>query len=378
MAISFRYAHFDEYTQVAQFIDEYWAKDHIYVRSKPLFDWTFNRGGKHWEEPTYSLAVAEDNGELVGILGGIPFALNTFGSAARGVWIVNYVIRPDHRRGSAALQLLSTFRREPFQAWIAFGINPATSAIYRVLRGQINDEIPRHFLVLPGAGERMENLLRLTYPDWPPERTKTLAAQYTLAGLPETSAELGDSIPEDWDEDQWPQFAARTVGPVRDSDYLTWRYLRHPCFRHRVITATEDGRTGLAVWRLETIRRQTPECRQDVDRIGRLLEFMPVSAQNARHLLGKFLEDLSGSGAFGADFYCYHGETRSWLEQAGFASVRGGADNKAIPSRFQSLDGKGGGIMSATFLHEGIPSCSTGSDCAWYWTKSDSDQDRPN
>ncbi|MBV8731422.1 MAG: hypothetical protein JO336_16570, partial [Acidobacteriia bacterium] len=147
---------------------------------------------------------------------------------------------------------------------------------------------------------------------------------------------------------------------------------------HRIVTATDDTGVGLAVWRLETIRKQTENGREDIDRIGRLLEFLPVSAENARNLLGKFLQDLCVSGAFGADFYGYHGETRAWLEQAGFAPVRGGNDGNAIPSRFQPLDEKGGGIMSATFLPEGIPPCSTALDCRWCWTKADSDQDRPN
>ena len=95
--------------------------------------------------------MAEDNGELAGILGGIPFKFNQFGRTSNGMWIVNYVIRPDHRKGSAALQLLSQFRKPEFNPVIAFGINPATSAIYRVLRGQVLDEIPRHFMVLPGG-----------------------------------------------------------------------------------------------------------------------------------------------------------------------------------------------------------------------------------
>ncbi|MBV9742785.1 MAG: hypothetical protein JO099_03405, partial [Acidobacteriia bacterium] len=79
MEVSFRYARFEEYSKVTQFIDEYWAKDHIYLRSKPLFDWTFRRGGNHWEDETYSLAVGEHNDELVGILGGIPFDFNVLG-----------------------------------------------------------------------------------------------------------------------------------------------------------------------------------------------------------------------------------------------------------------------------------------------------------
>src|SRR6202011_838696 len=134
MPVQYRFATIDEYPRISQFLDKHWAADHIYVRSRRLFDWTFRRNDL-WTDDTYSFAVAEDQGELVGILGGIPFVFNHFGEQSSGVWIVNYVIREDHRRGPAALQLLSVFRKPPFRATIAFGINPATATIYRVLRG---------------------------------------------------------------------------------------------------------------------------------------------------------------------------------------------------------------------------------------------------
>ncbi|HLG98176.1 MAG TPA: GNAT family N-acetyltransferase [Bryobacteraceae bacterium] len=377
MPISFRYASYDEYPAIARFLDEFWAKDHIYVRSKALFDWTFNRRGE-WEDEGYSFALAEDNGDLVGILGGIPFTLNVLGRKSKAVWIVNYVIRPDHRKGSAALQLLSTFRRPPFQACIAFGINPATSAIYKVLRGQVINEIPRHFVVLPGASERMENILRIAYPDWDAGKIRKIASAYATPEIPGSPAANWDTVPSDWDQSQWPEFARAMVGADRSAEYLRWRYINHPCFGHRVIACEDGSRTGLAVWRVETIRRQIPEGRQDVDRIGRLLEFLPASPKNACDLTARLFQDLRKEDCLGADYYGYHGLTRAWLADAGFPQVHSGADDAAIPSRFQPLDAKGGGIMSATFLQEGIPHCSTDLNCSWYWTKSDSDQDRPN
>ncbi len=154
MAVEFRFANFDEYPRISEFLNEFWAKNHIYTRDRALFDWTFKRPG-HWDPSTYSFSLAVDGSELVGILGGIPFTLNRFGQASKAVWIVNYVIRPDYRKGAMALQLLSSLRKPEFSAVVAFGINPATVAIYQVLRGQVLPEIPRHFLVLPHQGERM-------------------------------------------------------------------------------------------------------------------------------------------------------------------------------------------------------------------------------
>jgi hypothetical protein len=198
MALEFRTARLNEYPQISAFLHEFWAQNHIYCRNADLFDWTFRRTDR-WDSDSYSFVVAEDNGELAGILGGIPFLFNQFGRTSNGMWIVNYVIRPDHRKGSAALQLLSQFRKPEFNPVIAFGINPATSAIYRVLRGKVLDEIPRHFLVLPEAQDRMANLLQTTYPEWEADRAREMADAFTMRVMPERDTEFSDVIPKSWD-----------------------------------------------------------------------------------------------------------------------------------------------------------------------------------
>jgi hypothetical protein len=141
----------------------------------------------------------------------------------------------------------------------------------------------------------------------------------------------------------------------------------------------EDGdRAGLLIWRLETIRRATPHGLEDVDRIGRLVEFLPCSRNNAKALLSRFWHELGEAGAIAADYYGYHGESRVWLQESGFREVGGHPDGPAIPSRFQPLERKGGNILSAVFVADQVPACSMDRACNWYWTKSDSDQDRPN
>jgi hypothetical protein len=377
MALEFRYARLNEYPQISMFLHEYWAQNHAYCRMPDLFEWSFHRGDQ-WTPDNYSFTVAEDNGELAGILGGIPFKFNQFGRTSNGMWIVNYVIRPDHRKGSAALQLLSQFRKPEYNPVIAFGINPATSAIYRVLRGQVLDEIPRHLMVLPGAEERMAKLLQAANAGWTGDRAREMADAFVMRDVPESDCESIPLIPKSWDSVEWPAIAARTIGAARDSAYLSWRYRKHPIFEYRFITVREGGVTGLAVWRLETIRQQTPEGRVDLDRIGRLVEFLPVSTTNGEALLSAFARELREAGAFGADFYGYHGQTRCMLRQFGFREAAAHADGREIPSRFQPLDNKGGGILSAMFMQSEVPACADAADCPWYWTKSDSDQDRPN
>jgi hypothetical protein len=377
MAIEFRYAKIGEYPRISDFLDQHWAKNHVYTRMRPLFDWSFHRTG-HWDPDTYSFSVAVDGDELVGILGAIPFTLNRFGEAAKAVWIVNYVIRVDYRKGATALQLLSSFRKPEFSAVVAFGINPATAVIYQVLRGKVLSEIPRHFLVMPHQESRMVRTLKGAYPAWGSEQAMDLASAFQLARLPIAPSQVSHLLPSGWDERDWPEHASRTIGAARDTDYLNWRYAQHPVFKYEFVAVPDGDRTGLAVWRLETIRAETPRGLEDVDTIARLVEFLPASPTNAEALFAAFLNEVDRAGAMAVDYYGYHGETRKWLREMGFLGSEAHVDGARLPSRFQPLDGKGGGIMSAIFLpSDGVP-CSNDSQCSWYWTKSDSDQDRPN
>ncbi|MCU1258357.1 MAG: hypothetical protein JWO80_1242 [Bryobacterales bacterium] len=380
MSLNFRYAQCDEYPRIAKFIDEYWAKDHVYVRDRALFEWTFQRPN-FWEDMTYSFALAEDGDDIVGILGGIPFAFNAYGETRPAVWIVNYAVRPDHRKGAAALQLLSTFRNPSFPIVIASGLNPASAAIYQVLKGKVLPEAPRHFITFANASERMTRLLQISNPTWTKEQARGVAAFFQIKNGVAPQGEYGDTIPEDWDRANWPRIAAETVGASRDADYLNWRYLNHPSFYYRFITLPEGSRTGMLVWRLETVRQQTDadngQRRVEVDRIGRVVEFLPASGENGSKLLKRLIRELHDLDALGADFYGYHGATRSVLAENGFHAVDGNLGGSLIPSRFQPLS-PGGKILNAMFAAPGLPDCAGQPGCPWYWTKSDSDQDRPN
>lgn len=377
MSVEFRFASLDDYPRISAFLDQHWAKGHIYTRMPSLFDWTFRRHG-HWEKQSYSFSIAEDSSDLVGLLGGIPFTLNILGRGHKAIWIVNYVLRSDYRKGVTALKLLSSFPRTDFFAIVAFGINPATAGIYQVLRGQVLPDIPRHFIVLPGKADRMKRLLHITYPDWSEERRASLTEAFEASTIQVYGSPVYNSIPEHWDERDWPEFASISAGAVRDSEYLTWRYRQHPVFEYSFIGIPDGRRTGLAVWRLETIRHQLAAHYVDVDRIGRLVEFLPTSAANAENLYAAFLQAVDAAGAMCADYYGYHGALGRWLHEFGLRRTDSHPDGAALPSRFQPLDQKGGSIASAVFLDTAAPPVVVDGDCRWYWTKSDSDQDRPN
>src|SRR5262249_16175950 len=139
----------------------------------------------------------------------------------------------------------------------------------------------------------------------------------------------------------------------------------------------EWERTGLLIWRLETIRHDVHGVRTGLDRIGRVVEFLPASSENARGLIRLLCEQLRETDAIGADFFGYHGPTSQALSANGMRDASSVPDGNALPSRFQPLSPHSP-THNAMFADSGLPVCDVSANCPWYWTKSDSDQDRPN
>jgi GNAT superfamily N-acetyltransferase len=377
MTIGLRYAQFGDFPGISNFLDQHWRKDYVYARLPDLFDWTFGRADL-WDQEGYSFALMEDKDDLVGILGAIPFVFNRLGQSFQAVWLANYMIRPDYRRGSLAMRLLSAFHRRPYSLEIAFGLNPRVAPIYQKLGWRLLKPIPRHFVALPDATKRMKELIRMAHPDCESDRAERIASRFTLKTKPRPSVRFARELPQNWDRCDWPKIASRSVGAARDTGYLTWRYLKHPRFKYYFLAVPDEKRTGLAVWRLETIRRRTPHGSEEVDKIGRLVEFLPASRSNAAQLLSVFWNQLRCSGALGADSFGYHDEINYWLEEFGFHAVATDPDSQMIPSRFQPLEPKPGALLGAVRAQDELSLDSVEADRIWYWTKSDADQDHPN
>ena len=390
-AVEVDYLARDEYPLAAEFLHRHWAANHVYARSRELFDWTFSRGDP-WDRDTYSFAVARENGRMVGILGAIPFWLNAHGIVSRGLWLANWMSLPDQRCAGTGIKLLEAFQRPPFEHLVSFGINLEVARLYRAMRWRLIDDIPRHVLVLPEARDSMAGLLQRADAGRSAAACRALAETFVHgdeAGGTASHEKISweNELPADWNERGWARFAPEMIGAARDEAYLRWRYLQHPTFDYQLIVSRRNGRLGLLIWRLETIHRRSEDRedegesehadRQVVDRIGRVVEFLPAGEQDARQLLNVLVAQLRHAGALGADYYGLHRGIGEMLERAGFLRTERHPDGTSIPSRFQPLDGRGGVIMSAVSTRRGAAGPMPG-DGDWYWTKSDADQDRPN
>lgn len=377
MSITFRFAEISDYDRISQFLAQYWAENHVYTRDRGLFDWTFGRRS-HWKHHGYSFALAEANGELVGTLGGIPFTFNNRGQRSQGVWIANYALRPDCRKGTTAFKLLDTFRGEPYDLTVACGLNPETTVIYRVLRGRVLAPMARHMATMRGSEARMAELLALAHPGWEPDRVARLSEAFALDKDPAPVSDWSACIPDSWDAANWSKVAQATVGAARDAEYLKWRYVDHPTFDYKILALEDGARTGLIVWRLESIHVQDECGMRPFDEFIRVVEFLPASRENARRLLSALTLVAEDLDVLGMDFFGYDATSRKCLSEFGMRAVDTVSDGRLIPTRFQPLDSKTTEAHNAMFASEGTPECVPDDDCCWYWTKSDSDQDRPN
>jgi hypothetical protein len=367
----------DEYATAARFIGASWQNNHVYCREPRLFDWTFGQN-PHWDDDAhYSFAIAEDDGETIGMLGIIPFALNRHGQTQPACWLVNWKVREDRRSSGAGLGMLKLFRDRGLVT-VSFGINDIIARLYRGLRWETIENIPRLLRILPDRGDRLRRLCRLCDANLTDEDFRRLIG----VGAQDDSAwggaaiPLGPDVADDWNRRGWRPYASMTIGCARDFRHLQWRYLQHPLYSYQSALIADGDRLGLAVWRVEIIRRRTPEGLEPIDRIVRLVEFLPTSTVNARALLAEVDKDAHARDAFGIDFYGFHHGINQCLEENGFVSLDRLPFGNRLPSRFQPLDNKGGVITSA--LKVGFPGPVYGTPSDWYWTRADSDQDRPN
>lgn len=146
----------------------------------------------------------------------------------------------------------------------------------------------------------------------------------------------------------------------RTSEYLTWRFIKHPFFDYNVYEARNDEKVaGLAFWRTEI-------CGDF--KIARLIDFV-AEASVERVLLDAFREGAELSGAHAADFFCSGSVYHESLKATGFFDVEG-TDLTKFPIHFNPISY---GKRSINIGHDFKTAFA---DC--YFTKEIGDIDRPN
>ena len=366
-----------EHESVSSFIDKNWKRNHAYVKSKSLFDWTFFNN-PNWDSDHYSISLALNNGSIDGMLGTIPFDLNVYGDSFKACWLVNWLVVPHARKGRTGLKLLNIFQKDLGYQTISFGINDTVARLYSALKWQEMPAMPRMVWINPDFSRETEVLLGELYRNADGGLISKFVKDHainikTIAGSPYGSFDTVSK--KTWDNRGWGNLKVKTIGCSRDSKYLTWRYFEHPIYKYNSIVVDDGNNVGLLIWRLENISSSSQDHYfGDSFQYARIVEFLACSESNASELLSSFIHCMQENGVQAVDFFCYNNEILNYFSKMGF-TVSKEFKGLQFPNYTQPIS-IGSPIRSAVKLNDSFGSVSASND--WYWTKSDSDQDRPN
>jgi GNAT superfamily N-acetyltransferase len=183
--------------EVQRFIDERWRPGHVLARDEELLCWQHRSLA---DPERLAILGAEQDGELVGMLGLIEFEACLGERRGRGAWMTNWLVVPE-RRGEGIGSALVERACSEYELVGALDANQAT-----------RDALAGSFVERP--------ILRWALP-------------YNLAALPAEPAWLDE-----------PAVPAETfAGACRDEEFIAWRYRNHPRFEYTVLD-------GFAAYRL--------------------------------------------------------------------------------------------------------------------------------
>jgi len=323
-----------------------------------------------------SMLIAEEGDTLVGMLGVIPVGFCVRGECLPGAWLTTWKVVPEWRDRALGLRLLRRAMAEDYVVGLLGGNEKTAMPIYRALRFDIWNIIPRWVRVVsPSALESLlaERAGLCSQDIW---KTWCSVAQLDISSTKGRDVRLvgwSEKIDKQWDRTWQEKFAPRLLGTWRDANYLRWRYVNHPCFRyvlHFAKNPESDTLEGLLVYRIEKVRDRD-------EKVLRIVEFLSEEAVGGV-LAQAAVEAGEAEGVAFADFFCISEAFAAPLEAVGF--VREDKMSGSFPMLFQPLDFRQMWLNGAFWVGSEIARSNRNffRTPHLYVTSSDGDQDRPN
>ncbi|MED1745811.1 hypothetical protein [Brevibacillus borstelensis] len=362
----------DETDLLQSSIDQLWARNHILSRDKQLLNYMFYNNPVSQEilgEDHYGFLGTWLDGKPMGLLGLMAFDLNFKGVKKFGFAPTNWIVASEYRHTGAGLKLMQQmFTWNPSMV-LNLGINANVAKLYGSMGGyHVLPDVPRWI----GLIQKKKTAELLLNGD---ESFLRYYREISAISNQTSCRAMREFDPEKWDACYWATFAKRSIGFARDASFMNWRYLQHPSFTYQVYTCTdkEGDYQGIIVVRIESIFGGQAK-------IGRLVEFIANDQDSAICLGNKLVEIGCENDLLFIDFYCFSSISSWGLESVGFKRVlKSESDKLVVPTRFQPIDLEVTHMMAALYVSKDLQKkISIIDDQAWYITKSDADQDRPN
>jgi|SRR3990172_787209 len=336
------------------FIKKSYGRDDYILLSKKFLKWQFldnpfNNSG------SYTLKLFVKEGAILGQIGFIPVRLSLPGNKiADACYPVNLIVNPDFRELGIGFFLLKDIMKD-FQ----FIINPGSSS---------NGE-----KLCKGLGMKTLGFLK-RYVYIVSEKKARLIFNGKAEAFDKLKIVKHKRIPSkiinqpDFDlpsEDIFKVFGINyfPYHIVRNRDFLTWRYLRHPFFDYKFFFS--DDHKGLLIYREEI----EPNLGIKIWRIVEMLAPM----DSCRMIIDQLIDLAFSAEVTMVDFICSFKTYDNVLKSKGFLSDESDIV-KGLAYLFQPLDFRKTGIRLIISYKEELEHNMD----QWYITKGDSDQDRPN
>lgn len=366
----------DETDLYMKAIDEIWKKGHILSRDKALVDFMFYNNPMHEKyigKENYGAIGIWEEGKIIGLGGLIVYEFNLSGKTELACNVTNSIVLEEYRNSLAGLLLYEKpFELYPFFCNFGIGLSKFSTRISpsTISKGIVRQPIQKlnRMVGIFNKKKTAEVLLE--------DNENYLRNYYMVRKVPQYGEK---TVNQELDEDKWNRFyytdiAPKTISVSRNYDFLNWRYLNHPTFKYLVYTVQDKlgCYEGLLVARVESIVNNTAK-------ILRIVEFISKNQDASIALANKIVEIGTEEAVLFADFYCTTDMFNFGLESVGFKKEFASDDDKIVlPSRFHPVDLSvvnlnalisfhGKKIRSLSLLNNNI-----------YFTKGDSDQDRPN
>ncbi|WP_141506462.1 GNAT family N-acetyltransferase [Paenibacillus luteus] len=345
-------------------INDIWAKNHILSKEDRLIEHMFKKSPAHNKicgKNEVSFLGAWDNGKIIGLLGVLFLEVNVRGEKELGACLTNWIVIPEYRNTGAGMALLDKVIESNPSMILSLGINRSVAKLYQLMKWKVFQNVPRWI----GLVDRNKTLEMFNVN----AEALKLFNEIT-SNNKEGNIRISNKLDKDkWNDFYWNGIAKKTLGFARDFDFLNWRYLDHPYFNYEIIICESiiGQYLGLAVVRKEKIESSNLT-------VGRIVEFI-AEDQVASILLANKIAEFCSDVLF-IDFYCFSAETAKGLESIGFKKEM---KQPVLPTNFQPVDYKVNNMMASVYLKPSLlNNVDILCDQAWYVTKGDSDQDRPN
>ncbi|WP_028609952.1 hypothetical protein [Paenibacillus harenae] len=340
-----------ELSELEQFLHRHWKEDHPLAVHRPLMDWQHLNN----DADGYHFLIARHRGsdEIHAVIGFIP--VSQFDSSLppyRDIWLAIWKVREDAAAPGLGLTLLfCLLERFRPRTLAAIGISPVARSIYRMLGYRLG-VLSQYYILHPN-----KTLFQLVGGSPAPLQPHADAEsggdkQFIRRGsgqFRQLTARLADTIPP-----------LHERIPSKSPHYWIKRYYEHPVYDYETYTIHSKSNPDQLAWfTFRQARHAGANALRIVDYYGD-----PSMLAGARACFEQLLEHYDAEYI---DFYVY-GLQEETLAAAGFR-VNEPDSGLIIPNYYEPFEQRNVRIDFA---------CKADSDQAYFITKGDSDQDRPN